>query len=221
MVFNKYTMVNDFGSLDDFFGTGPKKLNPKDCVCHSGGAVGADTVFEEIGAEYGVATHAYSYKTKKHNSPNKVEISEADYEEGIEKINKANRRLGRYGVQKYMNLLARNWAQVKYSRQVFAIGTIIDPGKRDEKGYRNGWKQQVVSGGTGYAVMMAILAERDVYVFDQKRDGWFRWSYVSEKFLTIDPPIINNRNFAGIGSRQLTTNGENAIRSLFEKTFHI
>jgi hypothetical protein len=213
-------MGKDFGSLDDFFGTGPIILKGEDCVCHSGGAVGADTVFEEIGAEYGVATRAYSYKTKKHNSPNKVEISEEDYTEGVSQINKANRRLGRYGVQKYMNLLARNWAQVKYSRQVFAIGTIIDPGKRDEKGYRNGWKQQVVSGGTGYAVMMAVLNSRDIYVYEQKIKSWFRWSAVSEKFIKLDScPKITDRNFAGIGTREINTDGVDAVRELYKISF--
>lgn len=215
-------MGKDFGSLDDFFGSGPKGLVAHDCVCHSGGAVGADTVFEEVGAEYGVRTHAYSYKTKKHTSPNKVEISDADYAEGVDQINKANRRLGRYGVQKYMNLLARNWAQVKYSRQVFAVGMIIEPGKRDEKGYRNGWKQQVVSGGTGYAVMMAVLNGRDVYVYEQKIKSWFRWSALSEKFVRLDEcPRITDRNFAGIGTREINPDGVAAIKELYSKTFGV
>jgi hypothetical protein len=83
-------MGNEFGSLDDFFGATPL-IKPEDCICHSGGAIGADTVFEKVGAEYGVKTNAYSYKTKKHNSPNKLEISDEDYAEGVVQINKANR----------------------------------------------------------------------------------------------------------------------------------
>jgi len=212
-------MSKDFGSLDDFFGLG-STLRPEDCICHSGGAVGADTVFEKVGSEYGVKTYAYSYKTKKHNSPNKVEISDEDYTEGVKQINKANRRLGRYGVQKYMNLLARNWAQVKYSKQVFAVGMIVDPGKRDEKGYRNGWKQQIVSGGTGYAVMMAVLNNRDVYVYEQNLKSWYRWSAISEKFIKLDKtPKILDKNFAGIGTREINADGVAAVKSLYRETF--
>lgn len=206
--------------LDDFFGTGPKKIIPSECICHSGGAVGADTYFEEIGAEWGVKTRAYSYKTKKHTSPNKVEISDADYEEGVSQINRANRRLGRYGVQKYMNMLSRNWAQIKYSKQVFAVGMIVDPGKRDEKGYRNGWKQQVVSGGTGYAVMMGVLNDRDIYVYEQNIKSWFHWSAVSEKFVKLKScPKITDNNFAGIGTRNINGDGIQAIRDLYSNSF--
>lgn len=205
--------------LEDFFGGPTAGLRPEDCVCHSGGAEGADSEFERVGLIYGVRTNAYSYKTKYHDSESKVEISDEDYAEGIEKVNQANRRLGRFGIQRYMNLLARNWAQVKYSRQVFAVGSIVDPGKSDSKGYRNKWSQQIVSGGTGYAVMMAVLEGRDVYVFDQSLDAWHRWSYVSEKFQRIVTPTISERHFAGIGTRQIRQNGVSAISDLFTKTF--
>ena len=208
--------------LEDFFGKPHARLRPDACVCHSGGAEGADSEFERVGAIYGVSTRAYSYKTKYHGSPNKVEISDEDYLEGIDKVNLANRRLGRFGIQRYMNLLARNWAQVKYSRQVFAVGAIINPGEKDSKGYKNKWSQQIVSGGTGYAVMMAVLEERDVYVFDQKVSRWHRWSYVSEKFQPLDEtPVISSADFAGIGSRQITQAGVSAIESLFAKSFGV
>lgn len=205
--------------LDDLFGEIRDVLDPKKCTCHSGGAVGADTVFEETAAEWGVKTRAYSYKTKYHNSPNKVEISKEDYDEGVDRIGKANRRLGRNGIARYMNLLARNWSQVKYSSQVFAIGTIIDPGAKDEKGYKNKWSGQIVSGGTGYAVMMGVMEGKDVYVFDQTVCAWHRWSEISEKFVRVEPPVITSTDFAGIGTRNLSEQGEVAIKDLFDRTF--
>lgn len=67
------------------------KLDYNNIICHSGGAIGSDTYFETIGAEYGVKTRAYSYKTEYHKSSNKVEISDSDYKEGIIEINKANK----------------------------------------------------------------------------------------------------------------------------------
>lgn len=100
-------------------------------TCHSGGASGSDTYFSEIGKEFGVITKAYSYKTKYHTSDDKVEISDEDYEEGVLKVKEANSKiLKRSGIDKYMNLLARNWSQVKYSNEIFAIGTIIHPGTK-------------------------------------------------------------------------------------------
>jgi len=198
-----------------------KPIDLTKVVCHSGGATGSDTDWEIDGIPYGVTTRAYSYKTPKHISPNKVEISDDDYKEGIIEVNKANKWLNRYGIHKYMNLLARNWAQVKYSDQIFAIGTIIKPGDKSSKGYYNKGKYDMVDGGTGYAVMMGINNKREVFVFDQIRDKWFRWSYSTLQFVEMkEVPIIETQNFAGIGTREIQPNGKKAIKDVYEKTFN-
>lgn len=194
-------------------------LDLTNIVCHSGGAVGSDTEWENIGKEFGVKTRAYSYKTAKHVSENKVEISDEDYKEGVDEINKANKWLNRYGIHKYMNLLARNWAQVKYSNEVIAIGTIVRKGEKNPKGYYNKGKWDMVDGGTGYACQMAINHERPVYVFDQIRDKWFRWSYSSLCYMECKCPKITHQNFAGIGTREIKSNGIQAIRDVYNKTF--
>lgn len=202
----------------DIFEKKPLDLN--NILCHSGGAVGSDTEWENIGKEFGVKTNAYSYKTPYHVSENKVEISEADYKEGIIEVNKANKWLNRYGIQKYMNLLARNWAQVKYSDQVLAIGTIVKPGSKGSKGYYNKSKYEVVDGGTSYAVQCAINNGKIVYVFDQIQNKWFRWSYSSLSFVfEKNTPKISYQNFAGIGTREIKPNGIQAIRDVFNNTF--
>ena len=201
----------------DIFNT---KIDLTKITCHSGGAVGADTVWDEIGEEFGVKTNAYSYRTKSHVSQNKVEISDQDYEEGVIQITKANEILGRFGIHKYMNLLARNWSQVKYSKQVFAIGTIIEAGGKSVKGYKNNSKNDVVDGGTGYAVMMGINQQNDVYVFDQIKDKWFKWDYDTLRFVELkDVPSITEQDFAGIGTREIRPNGIQAIRDVYTKTF--
>lgn len=203
----------------DIFGNTPIRLNR--LVCHSGGALGADTYWETIGDNYGVKTKAYSYKTKYHTTENKVEISDSDYEEGVKEITKANRFLSRYGIHKFMNLLARNWSQVKYSDEVFAIGTIVEPGKKGSKGFYNKSEFQVVDGGTGYAVQMAINNGKFVYVFDQDKDKWFRWSYTSLRFIEVTKPLkISYENFAGIGTREIKPNGIKAIEEVYKLTFN-
>lgn len=196
-------------------------LNLTKIVCHSGGAQGADTYFETIGESYGVKTKAYSYKTKYHSSKNKVEISQEDFIEGMDEVNRANKVLGRFGIHKYINLLARNWAQVKYSKEVFAIGSIVEPGAKGNKGYYNKSKYQVVDGGTGYACQMAVNNDRDVYVFDQNKDKWFRWSYTALRFIEIVEPSISYQDFAGIGTREIKPNGIKAIEELYKKTFNL
>ena len=78
----------------------------KSIICHSGGARGSDTYWEEIGKKYNVITKAYSYKTPSHNSSSKIEISDLDYNEGINEIKLANKFLLRPGIHKYMNYLS-------------------------------------------------------------------------------------------------------------------
>lgn len=197
-----------------------KEIDLTNITCHSGGAVGADTYWEEIGYRFGVKTKAYSYKTKYHTSPNKVEISNEDFNEGIEKVNKANLNLKRYGINKYINLLARNWSQVKYSEQIFAIGTFIKPGEKDSKGYFNKSDIDIVSGGTGYACMMCVDSVKELFLFDQIRNSWFKWSYSTNGFFPIkETPKITKQNFTGIGTREIKQNGIEQIEMVYKLTF--
>lgn len=197
-----------------------KPLNLENIICHSGGAEGSDSVWEIEGEKLGVKTKAYSYKTPKHKSKNKVEISDEDYKYGIIEVNKANKWLGRYVIHKYMNLLARNWAQVKYSDQIFAIGYIVNPGEKGSRGYYNKSKYQSVDGGTGYCIQMAINNQKEVFVFDQFKDKWFRWSYTSISFIEMSyTPKIEVQNFAGVGTRKINQNGIQAIENVYLKTF--
>lgn len=177
-------------------------------ICHSGGAKGSDTIFEELSIKYGIKVNAYSYKTKYHTGPNKVEISDQDFEEGVIEVKKANKILMRWGIAKYMNLLARNWAQVKYSDEIFAISKIVRTGK-----------VETVSGGTGYACAMSVQNNKPLYVFDQTDRKWFRWSFSKEEFIEIEPPKISSNNFAGIGTREINEYGITAIKELYERTF--
>ena len=186
---------------------------------HSGGARGSDTKFEDEAQKRGFQVRAYSYKTTYHKSPNKVEISQEDFMEGIEWVGRCSKFLARPGVKKYLNLLARNWAQVKYSDQIFAVGAIVDPGQSFSKGYINRSRYQVVDGGTGWAVAGGILKGSSVFVYDQIIQKWHRWSSIHQKFLEIDPPKITSKNFAGIGTRNLNSQGEREIEQLFIRSY--
>lgn len=90
-------------------------------ILHSGGAVGADYEWARQGVPYGVIPRHYWHRRR---TPfGNVEISEADFDEGVQQVLLANRTLHRR-TERYMDLLARNWCQVKYADAVFAIGRI-------------------------------------------------------------------------------------------------
>jgi hypothetical protein len=96
----------------------------------------------------------------------------------------------------------------------------VEPGKKGVKGHRNASKYEVVDGGTGYAVQMAIDSEKDVFVFDQNKELWFRWSYNSMRFIQMkETPAITEQNFAGIGTREIKPCGIKAIEDVYIKTF--
>jgi len=186
-------------------------------VNHSGGALGADSAWDEIGKEFGMLTNRHYYfkdKTPKGN----IEITQDQFDEGIKKANSAAKAT--YGFQysfsdnKVGRLLSRNWQQVKNSDAVFAIGKIVQKGDKLFDDDRIALKP-AVSGGTGYAVEMAIQENKPVYVFDQNKNQWFTWD--GSDFIQIETPTLT-KNFAGIGTRQINEQGKQAIKDVYQKT---
>ena len=88
---------------------------------------------------------------------------------------------------------------------IFAIGTI---GK-------NGY----VDGGTGYATTRGIQRGIPVYLFDQIDNQWKLWNNTTNKFETVEEPILT-LNPAVIGTREIKQSGKNAIRNIIQKTIN-
>lgn|SRR5690554_5752298 len=181
----------------------------KQYICHTGGAEGTDGYFEYFSKQYGVKTIAYSYKTRFHESVNKRELTEAEFKEGVQQVYIANATLKRARINQYLKLLARNWFQVKYADEVFAITSL--------KKY-NGLYE--IKGGTAWAVQMAINEQKKIFVFDQSALHWFYFDYYVQNFclLKIDPKITSV-NFTGIGTRSINFFGISAIEQLFKNSF--
>lgn len=186
---------------------------------HSGGAKGSDLAWGEIGKKYGLfKIKHYSYKTNYHRNQDKVEISEEDYIEGVNIVNEANNMyLKRKGIDNYMNLLARNWPQVKYSEAIYAIGTILYKGDIGAKGKTHNLDIPIVDGGTGYAVAFGYLTKKPIWVFDQKRDAWFFFDHYQQKYVKTETPHIVAENFTAIGTREIKQNGLEAIEAVYKQ----
>ena len=167
-------------------------------VNHSGGAIGSDTVWGELSGQYGVVSEHYWHGKRTDNGNH--EITEEEFEEGKKHVLEANKTLHRQPY-KYMNLLARNYCQVKNAEEIFAIGH---------------FKNKVVDGGTGWAVQMAIDDGKIVNFYDQEKCVWGRYS--NGKWERSDTPVLT-KNFAGIGTRKLNDNGWMAIKDVVIKTF--
>lgn len=112
-------------------------------------------------------------------------------------------------------LVRRDYLQALYADSIYAIGNIINPGNKDSKGYINKTNHQIVSGGSGYCVQMAINMNKPVYVFNQLDNNWYKWN--SNVFELIECPVLTKK-FAGIGTREITLEGIEAIKTIYNKT---
>lgn len=188
-----------------------EKIDFSKIINHSGGALGADSEWDNIGVQFGMINNKhywYGTKTPKGN----VELSVKELEEGWQHVLEANKTLKRKPYA-YKALLSRNWFQVKNSDAVFAISTI---------NWDNEQKTGVVNGGTGWAVQMAIDNNKPVYVFDQNTNLWYEWQKDKKEgdgWITTNTPVLT-QNFAGIGTREINDNGKKAIESVYKKTLN-
>ena len=166
-----------------------KEASPlADYTVHSGGARGSDTLWDEFAKKYGIKEkniYHYYYEYKSEPLMNRP-LTEEEYNEGVKKVWKANETLHRRPAG-HMRFLARNWMQVKGADAVFAVGVV---------------EGNIVSGGTGWAVQMAINEGKPVYVLDLL-GSFMQWNYEHKRFETMKEPPVLTKNFAGIGTRDI------------------
>ena len=179
-------------------------------VNNSGGAVGSDSAWERIGKRYNVRTVDQTEEYKKLSDEEKLKL-----EPIYKKIVTALKRTFVKMDSKKGMLIRRDILQVDNSDEVFAVGNILNPNEKGSKGFVNNAGKQVVDGGTGYAVEYAIEQGKPVHVFNQSEDQWYIWNAKSNKFEKENTTPKLSKKFAGIGTRQLTAVGEQAIEDVY------
>src|SRR3712207_1479996 len=100
-------------------------------------------------------------------------------------------------------ILQTLWYQVNHGQEIYVIGTIQD--------------DDTVRGGTGWGAEFAKLCNKPLHVFDQDRDGWFRWDGDAWVSAASEPPVITHPHFTGTGTRTLRDNGRQAIEGLLAR----
>jgi hypothetical protein len=103
----------------------------------------------------------------------------------------------------FKKVLQTIWHQVNHGQEIYVVGKILPDG--------------TVHGGTGWGAEFAKLCNKPLCVFDQDRDGWFRWG--GDAFEPIANPVIGHPHFCGTGTRFLAENGAAAIEALFDRSF--
>ena len=188
------------------------KVDPKTFTNHSGGAYGADTMWDTVGREFGVNNHNH------YRDENNSTLSKKLKDAGVKAVtltasalNKArdtvNNLLGTNHKDDIAgNLQARNYYQVANSDGVFAIGSLT-PNKKG------------VTGGTNTAIQLSIKLTdkvRPVYVWDTNTQRWYEFNRTKGVFQATTTPTLT-KDFAGIGTRDIENyNTKNQLTGKFE-----
>ncbi|MDC3953483.1 hypothetical protein [Polyangium jinanense] len=188
----------------------PASERPRDAKrfrLYSGGAKGAEAAFGACAERWGLTETNYSFEghTLRERTRGVQVLSEADLRRGDFSLVYVSKRLGRVlsEIPLVRNVLQTIWYQINAAREVFVVGQIQDDG--------------TVRGGTGWGAELARLWKKPLYVFDQQKRTWFRWSGTAWEMATL--PMIKSEAFAGIGTQNLTDDGKQAIEELFQRSF--
>ena len=184
-------------------------MTPSDCTLYSGGAPGAESRFGQCAERYGVKEVNYTFQGHEIERRQGVRVlSDEELLAGDVSLEYVSRLMHRRYTEgpKIRKILQSLWYQVNHGQEIYVIGTIVE--------------DDTVRGGTGWGAEFAKLCNKELCVFDQDRDGWFRWTgsaWAPAK--GSDAPIITHPHFTGTGTRNLRENGQQAIDQLFERSF--
>jgi hypothetical protein len=185
----------------------PPSPRSEDCTLYSGGAPGAEAAFGENAARFSLGEVNFTFdghrQARTHNSH---ALSQRELAAGDVSLVYVSKRLNRTYSEGSMirKVLQSLWHQVSRAQQVFVVGTIQDDG--------------TVTGGTGWSVELARMWHKDLWVYDQDKNGWYHWS--GERWIG-GVPVVESPHFCGTGTRSLNENGQAAIAALFDRSFGV
>ncbi len=175
-------------------------------VLLSGGAPGAESAFGQCAEAWGLQEENYTFPGhKRTRSRGLVVLSETELEQGhVSKVYLKAQMHRSYSDMATINKVLQSiWHQVNTASEVFVVGTIN--------------ADATVQGGTGWAAELGRHWRKRVFIYDQGKNVWFRWS--NDSWNIEKAPCITGARFTGTGTRDLTDQGREAIRALFERSF--
>lgn len=181
--------------------------NAKRFRCIGGGAKGAEAEFGACAEKWGLAETHFSFDGHKYLERKRgvVVLPEEELKKGDFSLVYVSKRLNRVlsEIPQVRNVLQTIWHQINNANQVFVVGA-IQP-------------DNTVRGGTGWGAELARLWKKPLFVFDQEKRSWFKWS--GSAWEIAHAPAIESESFAGIGTQNLNDAGREAIRDLFTRSF--
>ncbi len=181
-------------------------MKPENCILYSGAANGAEAAFGAAAQRRGIAEVNFTFEGHKDARTRGIRVlTEPELKQGDVSFTYLSRLMHRKyrDTPLFRRVLQSIWHQVNSGLEVFVIGQILD--------------DDTVKGGTGWGAEFAKLCNKQPRVFDQKVDGWFRWT--GDAWEAEIEPVIHHTAIAGGGTRILQDNGLAAIDELFARSF--
>ena len=181
-------------------------MKPEDCILFSGAANGAEAAFGAAAERHGIAEVNFTFEGHNDSRVRGIRVlTEPELKQGDVSLSYVGRLMHREfrDTRLFRRVLQSIWHQVNNGLEVFVVGRILP--------------DDTVKGGTGWGAEFAKLCNKPLFVFDQNRDGWFRWN--GDSWDETSPPVIGQPRFTGTGTRFLTKQGAEAIDDLFARSF--
>ncbi|CCH48216.1 hypothetical protein [Pseudodesulfovibrio piezophilus] len=172
----------------------------------SGGAQGAENQFGKLAEYYGLAEVNYTFEGHRIERTRGVRVlTNEELTRKDVSLTYVAKLLNRKftNAEKMRKVLQTIMHQVESGHEVFVVGTIQEDG--------------TVKGGTGWGAEFAKICNKDLYVFGQVKNCWFKWE--KGAWISVETPVITDRHFTGTGTRFLEENGKIALEELFARSF--
>lgn len=181
-------------------------MRPEDCILFSGAARGAEAAFGAAAERHGIEEVNYTFEG--HNDARQRGIRVLTSEElrhGDVSLQYVSRLMHRTypDTPLFKKVLQSIWHQVNSGQEIYVVGRILE--------------DDTVKGGTGWGAEFAKLCNKPLFVFDQERDGWYRW--LGDRWSPDEEPVIRHPHFTGTGTRFLEPSGTKAVDELFARSF--
>ena len=181
-------------------------FTPSDCTLFSGGAAGTEAFFGSLAELYGIQEVNFSFDGHQVERTRGLRVLTNDElalkDVSLSYVSKLLRREYTRAPLFRKVLQSICW-QVSSGYEVYVVGAILEDG--------------TVRGGTGWGAEFAKMCNKTLRVFDQSRNGWFRWD--NDTWMPELEPVIGHRLFTATGTRFLERNGRMAVEALFSRSF--
>ena len=181
-------------------------MTPENCILFSGAANGAEAAFGAAAERHGIEEVNFTFTGHNDSRTRGIRVlTQAELKRGDVSLAYVSRLMHREfrDTPLFRKVLQSIWHQVNHGHQIFVVGTILP--------------DQTVRGGTGVAAEYAKFFNKPLFVFDQTKSAWFRWT--GDAWEPAREPVVGARHFTGTGTRFLEPAGHAAIDDLFKRSF--